>query len=170
MKTVLSLALAFSTLPVFPVMAATDLTYDDFKKSCLEENYLGQQRPPQKIKILCKNAMTSWQAIESGPLALEESRSINAELFSDKYHVSSADFQIATPEHVTTCPRFREVIQSVTLERALTCEQVKADDQDLKDLCLQVIDEEIAANSDLVEVKATGRTFSGCDNSVTQKP
>ena len=168
MKILFSLALVLSS---FPVLAASELTYDSFKQSCLDENFQGQQRAPQKIKILCRNSMTTWQPIESAPMRLEESRSISAELFSDKYHVATSDYQVATPENITTCPSFREVVKTVTLERALTCDQVKADEQqDLKDLCLTVIDEEIAANADLVEVKPTGRVLNTCGDAVIQKP
>lgn len=51
----------------------------------------------------------------------------------------------------------------------MTCDQVLAETRDLKEICLDAINEAISENPDLVTVVATGRTFSSCSGT-TQKP
>lgn len=146
-----------------------ELTYAEFLSSCQNPGAFGHQRPPQSIKIDCKNVYTGWEQIESGSFSLPESRQITSEIFSDKYHVSVADYSIETPDRRVTCPRLREVIQRVTVEKSITCEQILANPQSLETLCLQVIDEAVANNPALVVSSTTGRVYNVCSDE-DQKP
>lgn len=161
-----ALVLALGSISAF---AAPSLSFEDFRDSCQNPGAHGAQRPPEAIRIQCKNVKTAWQQIESGSTGLQESRVITAELFSDKFQVCAADFNIQTPEANVICPRLREVVQTVSIEKSLTCAQILATDDGMDALCLAAINEAISANPDLVQTTPTGRTFSPC-GSVIQKP
>lgn len=151
------------------VYAAGGLTYDKFLDSCKNPSSYGAQSPPQNIHLSCQNVQTTWNPIEAGGTALDESRVLSTELFSDKYHVVLQDFAVETPEFNVSCPRFREVVETSQIDKAMTCDQVLAETRDFKEICLDAINEAISENPDLVTVVATGRTFSSCSGT-TQKP
>jgi hypothetical protein len=145
------------------------LSYADFVDSCKNPGNYGQQRPPEKISVSCKNVQTVWEPIEAGSTTVKESRNLSTELFSDKYHVMLENFVIAVPELTVACPRLREVTQTSQIEKSLTCDQVIAETRDLKTICFDAINEAIAANPDLVVVVPTGKTYSPCTPVVIQK-
>ena len=165
-------AAAFVTITSLPQANAGpsgDMTYESFLDSCKNPAAYGAQRPPENIRVSCKNVHSTWVPIEAGGTALSETRNLSTELFSDKYHVVLQSFEVETPEFNIACPRYREVIETSQIDKSLTCEQVLAETRGLKEICLDAIDEAILANKDLVEVVATGKTFSGCSG-VVQKP
>lgn len=164
----LSLALALTVIGSI-AHAAPILSFEEFKDSCQNPGSHGAQRPPENVKIQCKNVRTGWQQIESGSTGLAESRIITAELFSDKFEVCAQDFNIAQPEANVVCPRLREVVESVQIEKSLTCGQILATEDGIDELCLDAINEAISANPDLVQTTPTGRLYSVC-GSVVQKP
>lgn len=138
------------------------LSYADFVKSCQNPGSYGQQRPPENIRVACKNVARVWEPIEAGATMISESRNLSAELFSDKYHVIAENFVIAVPELNVSCPRLREVLQTSNIEKALTCAQVIAETRTLEQVCVDAIDEGIAQNPDLIVVTPTGKTFTSC--------
>ncbi len=146
-----------------------DLTFEEFQESCKNPSRYGHQNPPSKIKLLCHDVYNAWQPIESGFVKLAESRMVSSELFSNKYHVSSTDFGIEVPERNAVCPRFREVVQTVTLEFAQTCDDLTGEEVSLKDICKEAIDKAVADNPDIVNTTPSGRQYSVCGDA-TQKP
>ncbi len=154
---------AFSTFSFAgDLPGAGTLSYADFVKSCQNPGSYGQQRPPENIRVACKNVARTWEPIEAGSTMISESRSLSAELFSDKYHVVAENFVIAVPEMNVSCPRLREVIETSNIEKALTCAQVIAETRTLEQVCIDAIDEGIAQNPDLVVATPTGKTYSSC--------
>ena len=131
---------------------AGTLSYADFVKSCQNPGSYGQQRPPENIRIACKNVQRTWQPIEAGGTTVSESRNISTEIFSDKYHVVAEDFVVAVPELNVSCPRLREVMQTSQIEKAVNCAQVISETRTLEAVCFDAINEAIAANPDLVQV------------------
>ncbi len=148
---------------------AGELSYADFVKSCQNPGAYGHQRPPESIKIQCKNVLKGWEPIEAGSTALTESRCLSAEVFSDKSHVALENFTVAVPELNVACPRFRQVVETSQIEKALTCAQVIAETRTLKEICIDAIDEAIAENPDIVTTVPTGAIYNSCSGS-TQKP
>lgn len=165
----LSLAIALTVIGTVAHATHPVLSFEEFRDSCQNPGSHGAQRPPENVKIQCKNVRTGWQQIESGSTQLSESRTVTAELFSDKFEVCAQDFNIAQPEANVVCPRLREVIETVQIEKSLTCAQILATEDGLDKLCLDAINEAISANPDLVQSEPTGRTFSVC-NGTGQKP
>jgi hypothetical protein len=154
------------TMSVFGQTAPGTLTYADFIKSCQNPAGQGQQRPPENIRVACKNIQRTWQPLEAGSTTIAESRNISTELFSDKYHVLSENFVVAVPELNVSCPRLREVMQTSQIEKAMTCAQVISETRSLKEVCLDAINEAISANPDLVVTVPTGNTYSSCSGPV----
>ena len=164
----LSLILALSALATIAHAAPIE-SFDDFRDSCQNPGAHGAQRPPEAIKLQCKNVRTGWEQVESGATGLTETRVITAELFSDKFEVAAVDYNIATPEANVVCPRLREVVQTVSIEKSMTCDQILATEDGMDTICLAAINEAISANPDLVQTVPTGRLYSVC-GSVVQKP
>jgi hypothetical protein len=147
---------------------ARQLTYQQFVDSCSDPARYGQQVPPTQIKLVCKHAAVGWQAIESGSVALPESRTITGELFSNKFTVGLQRWSLATPEFNVMCPRVREVASSAEIEVSLTCEQITSDDRSVEEHCQDNLDAAISQNPDIVVHAPTGRIYSVCGD-VTQK-
>ncbi len=166
MKFLSAIVLMFASIAT---VNAKNLTYDEFKESCQDPALYGHQVPPTQIRLVCKNVFTGWQAIESGSVALDESRLIAGELFSDKHNVSRNSWELATPERNVSCPRYREVVSTAEIEVALTCSQIVDDERGVDDLCEDYLDEAISENPDIVDTEATGNIYSVCGD-VIQKP
>ena len=148
---------------------AREMSFEEFQDSCQNPSQYGHQNPPSKIRLMCHDVFNAWQPIESGVVELSESRLISSEIFSDKYHVSTSEFDLNVPERNAVCPRFREVVQTATLEVSKTCSDLQGEEVSLKELCQEALDQAIAENPDIVETTPSGRTFSVCGDS-TQKP
>lgn len=167
MKKLLIGALALSTM--VSTGFAKELTLEQFKESCENPGAYGHQNPPSKIKLLCHDVFTGWEPVESGVVKLSESRMISSELRSDKHSVSTASYDINVPERNAVCPRFREVVQSATIEINKTCADITGEEVTLKSLCREALDAAMSENPDLVTTEASGRMFSVCGDG-TQKP
>lgn len=150
------------------VSNASELTYQEFVDSCSDPARFGQQVPPTQIKLVCKNTFLGWQAIESGSIALPESRTVTGELFSNKFTVGLQTWSLAAPEFNVMCPRLREVSSAAEVEISLTCEQIMADDRSVEEQCQDNLDDAISQNSDIVVHTPTGRIYSVCGD-VVQK-
>jgi hypothetical protein len=150
-------------------VSARELSYADFLKSCQDPTAYGHQRPPENIRVTCTNVQQGWEPIEAGSTTLDESRLLSTELFSDKHHIKRECFNLVVPEFNVLCPRFREVKETVTIDKTLTCALLLDDDRSLQEICTDAINEAVAANPDLVDVVPTGAVFNTCEGT-GQKP
>jgi hypothetical protein len=162
------LSVVFFFIASIATANANELTYQEFVDSCAEPARYGQQVPPTQIKLVCKNTAVGWQAIESGSIGLDESRTITGELFSNKFTVGLQSFMLATPEFNVMCPRLREVSSAAEIEISLTCDQIVSDDRSVEEQCQDNLDQAINENPDIVVQTPTGRVHSVCGD-VVQK-
>lgn len=157
-KIIMTVALGFLAATSF----GAELTYDQFVKSCKNPDAFGHQRPPEQIKVICKDEKTRWVPVESAAFDLETIATLSAELFSDKHHVAEEHFPQPGGEANGVCPRLREDLTSVALELSLTCSQVLNEKRDLEDICLDAIASAEAANPDIRESAPTGNLYEPC--------
>ncbi|MCO4755913.1 MAG: hypothetical protein KC478_15640, partial [Bacteriovoracaceae bacterium] len=146
-----------------------ELTYEQFKSSCLDPDKFGHQRPPEAIKVICEDERTRWVPVESAPFELDTVAQLSAELFSDKHHVAEKTFPLPGGETNGVCPRLREDLTSAAVELSLTCAEVLNDKRDLEDICLEAIASAEAANPDIRESMPTGNLFEPCGETAPQQ-
>ncbi len=143
-----------------------ELTFEEFKEACENPDFTGAQRPPQQIRIECSANHVTWEAQESAPVDLPQTLNYTAELFSDKYHVQKIEFEGDMEEETAMCPVYQEVEGNISLQTALTCDDVLEDeDVTLESLCEDEIDSMIDENPDSIEYEATGETINLCEES-----
>ncbi len=164
-----TIAMAFTVGTAFaveanPLTGGGSLSYVDFVKSCQNPGSFGQQRPPENIRISCKNVERVWENVDAGAVKVPGIRTVSAEVFSDKYHVAMENFAVPMEELIVACPKLREIIQTSQIEKSLNCEQVIAETRSLEQVCVDAINEAVAQNADLVEKTPTGGTLSLCSS------
>ncbi len=159
MKNLLIMLLAITTTIGF----STELDYEQFKESCQNPAQYGHQNAPTKIKLLCQNFKTEWQQVESTQTQLQETRSFNYGLISNKHTVNTQTANVSVPEKVISCPRYNEVTKEASIEVSMTCEQILAVEQTLQEMCQVKLNEAIANNPNLESSTDTGRAYTMCD-------
>jgi hypothetical protein len=139
-----------------------ELDWNQFLESCQNPAAFQAQRPPENIKITCGDMSYQWIPAGAGSMDLPGSRVVRTEVFSDKYHVQAQDNTMQVAPSVGSCPRFKEVQQTLTTERSVTCKEILKFQGDLKDYCASVIDSARGDNANLVQTQDTGRTLDFC--------
>ena len=143
--------------------AGKALTFADFKLSCQNPQQFQAQRPPEGIKIVCKDVRYTWVPVAAGQVRMATTpRTVTGELFSDKYHVSIEQKSMACAEAVGACSRFKEVGQKVETERAVTCDEILQFTGGLHEFCATATDQLIASNASAAQVYDTGRVMDTC--------
>jgi hypothetical protein len=132
------------------------------KKSCTNPAQFQSQRPPQDIKIICKDLRYSWINAEAGSVKMTGSRKVTSEVYSDKYHVAVAENPLALEDSVGTCSRYKEISQSLATERAVTCDEITTFKGEVGDYCAAVTDEVRQQNGSAVQIAETGRVMDTC--------
>ena len=96
------------------------ITMDDFKFRCAHPEETDIQRAPQNIRIQCTDVQKSFVADAPGVVALAGQDQVSAALFSDKFNVDSLSKGITAIQDTGSCMRFKEVQQTLTVERPLS--------------------------------------------------
>lgn len=161
MKTLMSLILLISGMSFSA--SASELTFEQFKDSCLNPAAYGHQNPPSKIKLLCKNAHTAWEEVDQGQASLMETRQFSSTLISNKYTIGTRTYRASVPSTAVMCPRYQQVQRTASIETVLTCDSILNSGMSLEELCLERLDASLLENPGLEAVVATGAMFSPCD-------
>lgn len=148
---------------------ARQLNFADFKMSCTNPAQFQAQRPPQDIKIICKDLRYSWVNADAGQVRMPATRTVTSEVYSDKYHVAVDENRLASDDSVGACSRYKEVAQTLSTERAVTCDEILAFQGELHDYCASVTDQVLSANSGAVEIADTGRVIDTCPKAIEKQ-
>lgn len=138
------------------------LSFKEFKDSCLNPMQFQSQRPPQDIKVVCKDVRRTWVPVDSGSIRMVSPRVITSEVYSDKFHVALAEHHPVNEESMVACSRFKEVAQVVSTERAVTCDEILALKGELHDFCADVTSQLVASNAGSAQISDTGRVYDTC--------
>ena len=139
-----------------------ELTFGEFKEACQDPDSYGHQLPPGEIKVICADEITRWIPVEGSPFELPTEGTRSNELFSDKHHVALEVVDLPPGETGGECPNFREDIGSAVVELSLSCQDVINEKRDLDSICEDALADAEAANPDIREYVATGRTGTAC--------
>jgi hypothetical protein len=123
-----------------PGHPARRISWGELQERCANPDRFDVQRPPQNIRIQCTDRRTSWIAGKPGQLPLTGSRFVAAGVLSDKFFVGAEEGMVPFAQAGGSCLRFHEVLESVTLERSMSCAEVLGMKGSLSDFCSSVLD------------------------------
>jgi hypothetical protein len=150
---------SFAALPY-----GEDLSFEKFKDSCTNYTKYGYQEPPTKITISCSNSEYNWEQTDDDEMQAETSRYLKASLISSKNKVSGKEHKIEVAPYDFACPTFKEVLKTLNLELKSSCTEILAFQGNLKDYCLNAVNDTINDNPEIVTVVDTGRVINSCSN------
>ena len=148
---------------------AASLSWDLFKESCLHPEQFHHQTPPSNIKIQCTDIQREFLATSPGEVPLPGNRKIIYSVFSNKYNVNAEHREDPILNKVGSCLKFKEVERTITIERALSCEDVLGIKSDLGSYCASNLSLAKGASPKLVASRDTGRRIDTCAGSLSVK-
>jgi len=149
-------------VPGTPGTPGTPISFEDLKQRCLNPEQFDVQRAPQNIKLLCTDTRMNWLAAQPGEINLEAKRRVTTGIFADKFFVDAVETEIPIIAKSGSCHIYKEVEETITVERPLSCAEILAMKGELTDLCASVLDAAKGANPKLVDVRETGRQYDTC--------
>lgn len=147
-----------------------EINWDQFRDSCSHPGEFQNQLPPSRIVITCGDSRLTWIQAGAGQVALPETRQVTTEVRSDKYHVQAEITELSPAQKSGSCPRFKEVAETLTIERAVTCDEVLSYRGELKDFCAESLDKTRGMNQRLVKSEDTGRVIDSCAGALPSNP
>lgn len=139
------------------------LTFDELKEACLNPAKFHNQIAPTNIQISCKDVQSKWIPDTEGNLSMGCGRNVTATIMSDKYMVDSVTAPMATKAQVMTCPRFKQVYETVETMRALSCDDVKAITGPATDFCASAINSLRSLSPESITIMETGHKVDLCN-------
>lgn len=119
------------------------ISFDEFRERCANPQHFIQQSPPTNIVISCRDEHTSWVNGASGEIPLESTRQITTQLNSSKWTVDGQARSVYAQGKLGSCVRFKEVVETFTAERALTCDDINGGKGkgviNLEEFCVQLV-------------------------------
>lgn len=140
------------------------LSWADFRNSCLHPEQYGVQVPSRQITVTCIDKQNVWLADAPGQVVLDTTRRMTAKLVSDKFQVAQTVSELPAFSKTGACHRFKEVEETVAIEHKITCDDALGIKGELGEFCAGVVDEAKGENPKVVETKDTGRALDTCAN------
>jgi hypothetical protein len=156
--------------PLARPAAPRQISFDELKARCLHPEQFDVQRAPQNIRVQCAEQHREYIAAPAGEFALPNERKVFAAVLADKFAVNVEEKSIPMAAAQGSCLRFKEVQQTMTLEKALTCDEVLNIKTDTQDYCIPVLDAAKVANPKLMVVLDTGKFMDTCATPVVPAP
>ncbi len=154
-------------------LQARSISFAEFKDRCANpDKYRGDvQRAPENIKVQCTDVSRAFVADASGQMPLPSSRSVTTALFSDKFNVD-ADTKAypsdAKSAAAGSCLRYKEVQNTVAVEKQLTCGEILSWKGDVEDFCAANLESLKSANPKLIDTRDTGAVIDTCGGAASQ--
>jgi hypothetical protein len=147
-----------------PVPGSIVLSFEDFKEACTNPSKFHNQIAPTNIQISCGDSELKWVPDTDGTENMDTGRQITVDLTSDKYMTSTMTGTVDSAPDVVTCPRFKQVAETVSAIQAATCDQLVAFKGNAIDYCTGVIDNLRRSNPASVISKETGQKLDLCED------
>jgi len=144
------------------------ISWDELKERCAHPERFDVQRAPQNIKIQCSDTKTTWAAAAPGEVALPGKRKVTAGVFADKFFVNHDSKEVPVYSKTGSCHRFKEIEETMTIERAVSCADILNFKGDLSEFCVSAVDAAKGSNPKLVEQKETGDFMDTCGGGAIQ--
>jgi len=138
------------------------LTWDQFKAQCQDPAHSPIQHAPENIVVQCTDVRHDYVAQNSGNIPLAASRMVTTAVSSNKFYVRAESDAIDTQASTGQCLRYKEIEESFTIEKSLSCADVLGIKGDIKDYCASSTELVKGANPKIVNVKETGAVIDTC--------
>jgi hypothetical protein len=151
-------------------LQARSISFAEFKDRCANpDKYRGDvQRAPENIKVQCTDVTRVFVADASGQMPLPGSRNVVTALFSDKFNVDADTKAYAMDTKGGSCLPYKEVQNTLSVEKQLSCGEILSWKGDVEDFCEQNLDNLKGANPKLIDVKETGAVIDTCGGASVQ--
>lgn len=160
----MKLAIIASTflLSVGVAQAGTQLGFDEIREGCMDPAKFQNQVAPKNLQVTCEDRSTKWLAVASSTVELNRSREIISSLTSDKYSVAPVNQILSVDSQRASCPRFKEVLETINFTKATTCEELIEFKGTETDFCQDILDRVRQSNPKSIEVTETGNVVDLC--------
>ncbi len=151
-------------------LPAQTISFNDLKRACQDPGAFHNQIAPANIQVACKDVATRWVPAGEGAVAMGNTRYVTTAVQSDKYTVGASTEAVAAEGQAGACPKFKQVAESVAVNRAVSCEEVVAFPGTGTEFCTLVLNELRTVNPDAIVVADTGKTVDLCAAAPAEKP
>ncbi len=155
------------TGPGTPGVPGKPISWEELRARCENPERFDVQRAPQNIRIQCTDSHVTWVAAMPGEVFLPGNRRVTSGVFADKFFVDARQHEVPIFSKNGSCHRFKEVEETMTIERPVTCADVLSMKGDLGEFCQSVLDSTKGANPKLIDVRETGRMIDTCGGNGT---
>ncbi len=137
-------------------------SFDDLRTACKEPAKYQNQVAPSNIQISCTDQQSAWVATAAGSVAMDTTHYVTSAIASDKYTVNPTTQEVKSASQVSACGRLKEVNETVSVPKSLSCDEVLAFQGDATAYCLALVADVKANNPSAVQFADTGRTLDTC--------
>jgi hypothetical protein len=138
------------------------LTWDQFKTQCADPDSTATQLTPKNIEIQCTDSTRQFVADSSGSVPLAATRNVTTALSSNKFQVESVTNAVQEAADSGSCLRYKEVEQSFSIQKSLSCADILSIKGDISDYCAEQTELVKGANPKVVNVRDTGAVIDTC--------
>jgi hypothetical protein len=143
--------------------AGNHLGFEEIRDACLDPAKFQNQIAPTNLQVTCEDRSTKWKAVSSTTVELSRTREIVSSLTSDKYTVAPTTEYIDVASQKATCPRFKEVMETINFTKATSCEELIAFKGTETQFCADILDRVRESNPKAIEVVDTGNEVNLCE-------
>jgi len=139
-------------------IAHTEDRLDFLKKACSDPGSVHNQIPPSDLKVACDDTVFTWVLSDDEDVAFKNRRKMCTSVTTSKPNVNAAQAceDCGVPDSQFKCQGYKEIQKCVRMTFGVTCEQILAMESIVK-WCVDHIDEEVAINEEILNVKETGK-------------
>ncbi|GIL18619.1 MAG: hypothetical protein BroJett040_23700 [Oligoflexia bacterium] len=145
------------------------LGFEEIREACLNPAKYHNQVAPTDIQIACRDLQIKWVADSDGSMKMPNGRHMTGTIISDKYTSDAVTAVLVSADQVATCPRFKQVAETLESVYAVTCQELVSFTGSLMDFCAAKTNSLRAANPKAIKVEATGQVVDYCRADVGQK-
>ena len=142
--------------------STVDLSFEDLRAACLNPSRFHNQVAPKNIQISCRDIQSKWVPDTDGALSMISERQVTSAVQSDKYTSAAVTSGVPMSPQVVSCPKFKEVAETVESIRAVSCDELVAFTGTSIDFCAGAINTLRAANPQAIASVETGRVIDPC--------
>jgi hypothetical protein len=144
------------------------ISFEELKERCIHPEQFDVQRAPQNMKLQCTETRLGWIAAAPGEMNLPARQMIVSGVFADKFFVNAEQAEMPVFAKAGSCLRFREIQETVTVERPMACNDLLSFKGSLAEFCGSVVAGAKSTNPKLVDSQETGRMIDTCGGSAIQ--
>ena len=139
--------------------------FDEVKAACLDPAQYQNQVAPTNIQVSCRDVQLKWVQTSDGSVSLPTAHAVTTSVASDKYNVSPVSGTIDSASQVVACSQYKQIVESLELVRATSCDELVAYTGSAVDFCSAAAATMRANNASAIVTADTGHAMSMCPGS-----